>query len=390
MVENRLLVFDSHPVQYRAPIWRRLEELQPGTAHIFYATDCSVRGHRDSGFGRDLTWDTPLLEGYPHTVLNCENGVPLSSWSSLTGAGVLDLLGSQSATAVLLTGLNYRYDWVAFWAARKRNLPISLRCETQDKAFERPPWKSLARSIIYRLIYQNLDRAFFIGELNRQHYLAHGVPPDRLHPARYGTVDRFKSMDRTEKEELRQRFRSSAGGTKQSLVIGFSGKMIPKKNPGMLFAMLEHLPSNIRSRVLLYFLGSGELEPELRNLAQSARMTHGVETWFAGFANQSELPGHYLAMDILVLPSRRMGETWGLVANEAMQAGCAVAVSDAVGCSGDFREWERFCVFAADDPFDLARSVGQLAQFSRSFDWARPQLIDYSIEATARALLESL
>jgi len=30
----------------------------------------------------------------------------------------------------------------------------------------------------------------------------------------------------------------------------------------------------------------------------------------------------------MVLPSRRAGETWGLVVNEALQAGCAVIVSE--------------------------------------------------------------
>ena len=41
-----------------------------------------------------------------------------------------------------------------------------------------------------------------------------------------------------------------------------------------------------------------------------------------------------------------MGETWGLVVNEALQAGCSVIVSDAVGCHADFKDWERVRVFS--------------------------------------------
>ena len=90
---------------------------------------------------------------------------------------------------------------------------------------------------------------------------------------------------------------------------------------------------------------SGPLEPEMKVLSDEADKKYGVKSFYSGFINQSQLAGHYLAMDIMVLPSRRMGETWGLVANEAMQAGCGVIVSDAVGCSEDFKSWERFRVF---------------------------------------------
>jgi hypothetical protein len=39
------------------------------------------------------------------------------------------------------------------------------------------------------------------------------------------------------------------------------------------------------------------------------------------------------------------GRDWGLVANEALQAGCGVVVSSAVGCSIDFKNLDRFAVF---------------------------------------------
>jgi glycosyltransferase involved in cell wall biosynthesis len=95
-------------------------------------------------------------------------------------------------------------------------------------------------------------------------------------------------------------------------------------------------------------------------------------------------------MDIMVLPSRRMGETWGLVANEAMQAGCGVIVSDAVGCSEDFKSWERFRVFKESNAEDLAHRVLQLSEYSRDFNWARQKLEKYALKATAEAIAQEL
>ena len=154
--------------------------------------------------------------------------------------------------------------------------------------------------------------------------------------------------------------------------------------------MLEFLPTELRSRIHLYFMGSGPLEKELKDLAEAALKTHGIKSFFSGFVNQTQLPGHYLAMDVMVLPSRRMGETWGLVVNEAMQAGCGVIVSDAVGSSEDFKSWERFKVFKEPNAADLASQLTLLSHFPRNFEWASNGLENYSMEATAKAFATAL
>ena len=387
---KRLVVFDSHPVQYRVPVWRAMEAAAPGVVHVVYASDCSVKGHMDGGFGRMVAWDDPMMEGYTCSILNCEKGKPLSGWGSLTGEGVGAKMDELKPDAVLLTGLNYRYDMAACLAAKKRGIPVWLRCENQDHAVFRDRKKALVRSAIFNVAYRFINKAFYIGRLNKEHYLEHGISEANLFPAHYATVDRFASLSAEEKQDLRQRQRAKAGAGEENYVIGFSGKFISKKNPDLLFQMLDHLDEKLRSRIFLYFLGSGEREEILRKLAADVLSKYGVKTYFAGFANQSELASHYLAMDLLVLPSRRMGETWGLVANESMQAGCAAIVSSAVGSGADFGSWERFRVATEGDPVDLARAVGELATYPRSFDWASKGLEDYSIEATADALLAAL
>ena len=387
---SKLLVFDSHPVQYRVPIWQILESHNPGSVHVVYASDCSVRGHADKDFGQTVAWDEPMLSGYNYTILNCEKGEPLSSWGSLTGEGVKETLEKIKPDAVLLTGLNYKFDAVSYFQARRRGIPVWLRCETQDYAVARSAGKAVVRSLIYRMAYLALSKVFYIGELNKRHYLEHGVSEDKLKPARYGTVDRFATMKREEKEQKRIQFRQQAGIAPSSFVIGFSGKFIEKKNPKIFYQTLEFLPEELRSRVHLYFMGSGPMEKELKNMAEDALKKYGVKSFFSGFVNQTQLPGHYLAMDIMILPSRRMGETWGLVANEAMQAGCGVIVSNAVGSGEDFKSWERFGVFKERNPSDLASSIVRLSSFPRDFDWASEKLKDYSMLAIADAMENEL
>ena len=78
---------------------------------------------------------------------------------------------------------------------------------------------------------------------------------------------------------------------------------------------------------------------------------------FLGFKNQTELPEYYSLADIFVLPSG-MGETWGLVTNEAMCFSLPVIVSDMVGCSLDLViPGENGFIFAVGDTKKLTEHL---------------------------------
>jgi glycosyltransferase involved in cell wall biosynthesis len=86
------------------------------------------------------------------------------------------------------------------------------------------------------------------------------------------------------------------------------------------------------------------------------------------------------------LPSRRAGETWGLVVNEALQAGCAVVMTEAVGCHREFGDWERVRVIPENDAGAGAAALRELARFPRDFGWCAGAMRAYSIDAAAQAL----
>jgi glycosyltransferase involved in cell wall biosynthesis len=115
-----------------------------------------------------------------------------------------------------------------------------------------------------------------------------------------------------------------------------------------------------------------------------------VKTHFVGFINQSKLPDYYLASDLVVLPSRRMGETWGLVVNEALHAGCAAVVSEAVGCNQDFGSWTRVRVVPVDNAAALSTAIEELAVIPHDFCWADTLMDAYSTEAAARAVVGAI
>jgi glycosyltransferase involved in cell wall biosynthesis len=383
-------IFDSHPVQYRAPVYRELQFLVPGAFHVFYATDVSLRGNRDKGFGQQIAWDESLLTGYPNTVLNCECGEPLRGFRSLNGHGVSDIFRSRTFSAVLQTQHLYAYDFEVLWQARRRGLPVWIRQETQDQAFDRAPFRGFLRSIAYTMLYTQVSHAFPIGKLNREHLLTHGIPESRMTAAPYCTADRFGEMTESAQTTMRSACRKELGIAESAIVIGFFGKLIPKKDPGLILKALSMTPEARLQNLAVLFVGSGELEEDLRR--QSAILGKaGVPVHFAGFMNQSQIASYYAATDIMVLPSRRMGETWGLVVNEALQAGCSVAVSDAAGCAVEFGHLPHVAVFPAGDAMALSERIRQLIKNPpHDRNWARSVMNRYSCREAAAGIARLL
>ena len=67
----RLAVLNSHPIQYFAPLYRRLAETDDIDITVYYCSRQAVEpGHLDPGFGHEVIWDVPLLDGYRHKFLS--------------------------------------------------------------------------------------------------------------------------------------------------------------------------------------------------------------------------------------------------------------------------------------------------------------------------------
>jgi glycosyltransferase involved in cell wall biosynthesis len=328
-----------------------------------------------------------LLQGYDFRVLGTEHGVPLSGPRSLTGRGVWSLLQRDRPRAILLTQAYYRFDHAAYLSALALRVPIMIRQETQDamQAGERGRLKAAARYLAYRAMYAPVRHAFSFGYLNRQHLRRHGFADVQLSTAHFSVVDAVSHLSPQDKQARRDAVRARWGIGPDQVVIGFFGKLIDIKNPGLIIEAVSRLPASVRSRMHLMWVGAGRLQAPLEAQAAQLERASGVRSSFCGFINQTGLPEHYLATDIVVLPSRR--EAWGLVINEALHAGCGVVMSDTVGCRHEFGHWARARVFSEGCADALGATLASLADTPRDFDWAREAMHAYTTEAAAHAMV---
>lgn len=387
----RLGILTSHPIQYQAPWFRALAK--EVDLEVFFAHRQSAQEQAKAGFGVAFDWDVDLLSGYAHHFLKNVSANPdVSSFAGCDTPEIIEIINRQSTPHSALRTPRFDAFIVCGWylksylqavnACRAARVPVLVRGDSQ-LGTPRSRLKRLAMEVRQRWLLRKFDGFLSVGKRHRE-YLEHfGVPAEKIFFAPHFVDNEWFGQRAAEARSQRSEVRRRWGADEDDLVALFVGKFISKKRPLDLLKALvrvrnssergplsprEPKASNSRTRLsalraasaegmLAVFVGSGELENELREFAVREKL----RVHFAGFKNQSELPACYVAADVQVLPSDN--ETWGLVVNEGMACGLPVIVSDAVGCAPDLiEEAKTGFVFPLGDVEALAGCVEKLAE----------------------------
>lgn len=356
MRRYRLAVLASHPIQYLAPLFRRIA-LEPDIHLVAYY--CSKQGlepYLDRGFGSRIAWDIPLTQGYECRFLPNWRKGPVGGFTSLINPAIATELARGRFDAVWVHGHNSITNLIAIVAARLTRTPVLMRAETH-LLLRRSAHRHLLRPAALRALYAACDGWLAIGTRNAEFYRAHGVPDEQIFRAPYA-VDNSFFMDavreaRTERGALRQ----AMGIAAETPLILYASKLQPRKRAADLLCAYERLRESGVSAALV-FVGSGEEEEPLR-AAVAQRGVHDVH--FAGFQNQRQLPRYFAAADIFALPSEN--EPWALVLNEAMCAGLPIVCSTEIGAVPDLvRDGQNGLLHVARDIDGIARCLTALAR----------------------------
>lgn len=395
MVELPLMVaVATHPIQYQAPIWRRLAMEEGARFHAVFGFDVGVRATIDPDFRSSFKWDVPLLEGYAHTFLERDRADNRFTFLSPGAKGLRRRLRRLEPSVGILTAYNNILHLVALHEFRRLRCPVVMRHEASDVAFNRSRWKSYLRDRILRAVYRRIDQFAAIGTEAHRHLRRLGVEESRITAAPYGVDSEFVATQVAHFRPLRQRLRSAWGIPEGDRVLVFSGKLIEKKHPTLIVEALRRLGMEQRASLWLLVAGDGPLREEFE---RAAREVLGPRALFPGFLNQSEIGQVYASGDLFVLPSRRgAGETWGLVVNEAMQYGLPCLVSDGVGCHPDLILPDRTgWVFPSGDAAELSRRLRQWVDMDglareRMRAESEAQAEHFSVAAATQGILEAI
>jgi glycosyltransferase involved in cell wall biosynthesis len=364
----RLAYLVSHPIQYQTPLLRRIAQEPDIELTVFFGSDFSVRGYQDKGFGVDVKWDVPLLDGYRHVFLPVlrDNGTqtvtrPLNYgiWNALRGSAeepgfdVLWVHGYSTVNAMQ-----------GILMAKALGIPVLVRAESRLMRSEPTRLKRFVKQLFFRGLRQLVDGVLPIGSANAaywQHYFGDDIPQ---YPMPYAVDnDYFQRLSHDANAGRRPLLEELKLDGLRPIILFASKLQYRKRCSDLLEAYLKLLgePGGGPPPYLV-IVGDGEERLALEARAKESGCD-GIR--FCGFRNQSELPGFFDIATVFVLPSR--DEQWGLIVNEVMNAGRAVIISDDVGCQPDLvADGVEGCVFPAGDVDALTAALRRVLSETES------------------------
>ncbi len=317
----------SHPIQYISPLLQMLEADSSIQLKVCYFTDHTIGG-LDRQFGQKIKWDIPLLEGYDYHFVKNYSPQPAVSgrFFGLINPGIFSFLRKENPDFIIIHGWGYVSSFLTLLSAKIFGLPVLMRAESPQK-------QEVGKAKLLRAFKKNLFKFFchkflYIGQSNKEFYLAHSVKESRLFFTPY-SVDNRRFRNQYEQlkgqnTELRKKYNLK----EDALVFLFVGKYIHKKRPMDLIRAFHQLN---HPKAQLILVGEGALRSEMEAYIKGNNLNCITLT---GFINQQEIAEYYTMADAFILPSG-YGETWGLVVNEAMNFNLPLIVSELVGCTDD-------------------------------------------------------
>jgi glycosyltransferase involved in cell wall biosynthesis len=340
---QKLAIISTHPIQYNAPLFRLLHQRSNITVKVFYTWSQSEKGTKfDPGFGKEIKWDIPLLEGYDYCFVNNISDTPGSHhYKGIDNPTLIQEIQKWDANAILVYGWNFKSHLkvIRFF---KNKVPVLFRGDStlMNECFG---IKQIARRLFLKYIYSNIDIALYVGEANKKYFLAHGLKNNQLHFMPHA-IDN-KRFEQTKKlEDAAMVFRNENNIPLEAILFLYAGKLDENKNIFFLANTFGKL-NNVKAHLLI--VGNGKTESTLKRNFSINKNIH-----FVDFQNQQTMPLVYAVGDIFILPSK--SETWGLCLNEAMAAGKAIVATHNCGASIDLIEdGKNGFVFGYNDEYKL-------------------------------------
>lgn len=352
---KKLAVITTHPIQYNAPLFKKLAEQKSFKIKVFYTWSQSKAKVFDPDFGKERSWDIPMLDGYEYTFVNNISGFPGSHhYAGIDNPTLIEEVESWQADAVLIFGWSFKSHFHAM-KYFKGKIPILFRGDSnlldEPKGFS---FKKILRRVFLSWVYRYIDYALYVGEANKAYYIKHKVSERKLVFAPHA-IDNERFSNTAELFEARAKdWRNTMGISNNDIIFLFAAKLIPKKSPDVLIEAFTALDMR---NVHLVMVGNGEMENSLKEKYNSNTAIH-----FLNFQNQSQMPLVYRICNVFVLPSKGTGETWGLAVNEAMACHRPVIVSNKCGCAVDLvKEGINGLIYNADKKDSLKIALQQMA-----------------------------
>lgn len=346
----------SHPIHYQVPMYRKLTARENVDFKAYFCWDIGTYRY-DREFKKMVNFQIDLLSGYPYKFLRNYRLARHDRFFGHINPGIVwELFKERKKLDMLYVhGWNQCTLWLGFFSCFVFGIPVCLRGENPlNQELKKNGIFQEFKRFILRCLFRHISAFLYLGEENKKFYRFMGVPEEKLFFGPYTIDNEAFTKAFRERSAYREELRKKLGIKPRDPVVLFVGKVISKKGP---FDILRayHRVSCPNKRII--FVGDGDERAKLEKYVAENNVLGVV---FAGFKGQQDLYDYYSMADLFVLASG-IGETWGLVVNEAMCSGLPVIISDMIGCGADLvRTNENGFIFPLHDVDALANDMSIL------------------------------
>ena len=352
----RIAIVTNIPAPYRVPVYNRLAATDGVELHVFYAIEREP----------DRNWELPSFK-HAHTFLKGRMYTRSGRFIH-DNPEIFDRLKAFSPDVVVTTGYNPTHLYAIGYALwfKRHHVPMTDGTDQSEAGLSRLHRK-LRQFVVSR------SSAFVVASNGgRRLFNQYGVGN---HKVQFSPLCANTTVDW-----------NRAAANEPQVDLLFSGRLVAIKNAAFFLEVAALVAQRLGRRVRAVLLGSGPQEAQLR--VQAAALSDKIEVHFAGHVSQADVPQWFLKSSLFLFPT--LWDPWGIVANEACQAGVPVIVSPNAGVAGeliqdgvngyvlelDIEKWAEAA----------ARLLGNSALHTTMAMAARQLVVPYSFEAAAKGI----
>ena len=344
----KILWVNSSFLDYRIPVYKRLNELSGDNFYIVYAhsmVPARIPPKIEAAIGNHAIGieDNQSCIGKTDTLANKSLRIPHPK-----GLGKV----IRDVNPDILIGEGF-FQWTpyALWYSFVHRKKILIDYE-RTKWTERdcPWWRLLYRKIVDRFT----DGYLCNGKLVKEYLESIGVKATKLFQGGMSAdgeslSEKISAMSQQEKDLMRRSLRIKDDG----LVYVYVGGLIPRKGVDLLLnAWVEHSVKYPNDSIIL--VGSGEMEADLKK-----KYGEMESVLFVGGIDYDNIYKYYAISDVFVIAT--IEDNWSLVVPEAMACGLPIACSIYNGCYPELCQENRNGVLF--DPFQQDSIIKALEKF---------------------------
>jgi len=289
----RAVFWQNTPSPHQQPALRELANRWPAGVRCVFVGKVSERRRR-------LGWSPPDLGTAETHTLDADTA----------SAEIEHILEAETQSIHVFSGFRaYPLVDLAFRQAVAKECP---HLGIMTEAGIRMGWRGVVRPLRSRIhlrgVIKHITMLLTMGSLGVDYYRSAGVPGHKLYPFMY------------QAEPLPFESEATIGNPIRFVYLG---QYTPRKGVDLLLRSLARVSGDWK----MTFIGSGRQQEELQRMATTLGIARSC-TWLP--ARPAEEARQIMAEhDVAVVPSRFDG--WGVVTNEAIQAGLAVVITDRCG-----------------------------------------------------------